>query len=779
MTLTPETVARYRVIRKLGEGGMGEVYLAEDPRLGRPVALKLLPAQLTSDPERLRRFEQEARTASALNHPNIITIHEVGSDASAHFIATEFVDGATLRECAPTLTLRAAVEIACEVADALCAAHRAGVVHRDIKPDNIMVRRDDGRVKVLDFGLAKPVEPSEARAASSEAATQMLVNTNPGVVLGTVAYMSPEQARGLEVDERTDIWSLGVVLYETLAGRPAFDGPTTADLLAAILHKEPPPLPPLAEDPEGELRRVLGRALAKDLGRRYQTAKEMLADLKRLKRRLERRAEAERDELLARPTTRLDQNPGARPTHDDDDSSAGDATDYAAARASNQAGVRASNQAGVRGSNPELLAAPTVALEPAHATARTRRRFARPSPARLALAAAAVTLVAASALFYLFYPSRGGDGPIDSVAVLPLANSAADPNAEYISDGLTESIINTLSTWPSLAVKSRASVFRYKGREVDPQRAGEELGVRAVLTGRVAQRGDALTVSVELVDVRRNNQVWGAQYNRRLADIIALQDEIARDISRELRPRLTGEAPPAVKHHTRNTEAYRLYLKGRFYENKETHEGVRKAVESFNEAIALDPDYALAHAGLANAYVTATDWFFQPKDSLPRAKAAAERALELDPSLAEAHHSMALVRMFYDRDWAAAENECRRAVELAPNLAAAHVLYAELLAMTGRHEESLAAAARARELDPLSLDAALGLSEALYYSRQFERAAEELRRIVEIEPAHVSGHLNLGLTLSLVGRHDESIEVLRKARRLDNGPDVVAYLAYA
>ncbi|HYO63436.1 MAG TPA: tetratricopeptide repeat protein, partial [Pyrinomonadaceae bacterium] len=336
-----------------------------------------------------------------------------------------------------------------------------------------------------------------------------------------------------------------------------------------------------------------------------------------------------------------------------------------------------------------------------------------------------------------------------------------------------------LSTWPSLAVKSRASVFRYKGREVDPQRAGEELGVRAVLTGRVAQRGDALTVSVELVDVRRNNQVWGAQYNRRLSDILALQDEIARDISDNLRTRLTGEAPPVVKQHTQNTEAYRLYLQGRFHENKETHEGVRKAVEHFNQAIALDPNYALAHAGLANAYVTATDWFFQPKESLPRAKAAAERALQLDDSLAEAHHSMALVRMFYDRDWAAAENECRRAIELAPGFASAHEMYAELLAMNGRHEESVAAATRARELDPLSADGAVALSDAFYYSRQYERAAEELRRVIEIEPGHVTSRLNLAVTLSLTGRHDESIELLRKARRLDDGPDVLAYLAYA
>ena len=711
--MSPHTVSRYRIIKKLGAGGMGEVYLAEDPRLGRPVALKLLSADMTADPERLKRFEQEARTASALNHPHIITIHEIGADAGAHFIATEFVDGLTLREHARShqLTLRGVLEIAVEVADALAAAHRAGVVHRDIKPDNVMVRREDGRVKVLDFGLAKPAEGEAAPPADPEAATQLLVNTNPGVVLGTVNYMSPEQARGFELDARTDVWSLGVVLYELLTNRLPFDGPTQTDVLACILKQEPPPLPAFPEDEEGELARIVGRALTKDLDARYQTAGEMLIDLRRLKRRLDFQADAENAELFV--------------------SLSADTRAYTPADDSQAERLRVTKDSGgptrrgvARPSASDLAAAPTVALERADTS--SRPSFAPALSKRLAfVVAAAVALVAA--VLYFFYLPRGEDR-IDSIAVLPLVNAAADPNAEYLSDGLTESIINALSQWPSLAVKSRGSVFRYKGREADPQRAGEELGVRAVLTGRVAQRGDALTVNVELVDVRLNNQVWGAQYSRRLSDILTLQDEIARDITARLRPRLTGEAAPHVKHHTENTEAYRLYLKGRFYENKETHEGIRRAIEHFNEAIALDPNYALAHAGLANAYITATDWFYPPLESMPRARAAAQRALELDDSLPEAHVSMAMVRMFHDREWAAAENECRRAVELAPNHAAAHNVLSELLSMAGRHEESIAAATRARELDPLSADAAVALADALYYARRFDAATAVITR---------------------------------------------------
>jgi serine/threonine protein kinase len=475
-------LSHYEVLAQLGAGGMGEVYLAQDVRLGRRVALKLLPAEFTQDGDRVRRFEQEARAASALNHPNIITIYDIGQVGDLHFIVTEFVDGQTLRQAlSARIKLETALEITAQVASALSAAHEAGIVHRDIKPENIMLRRD-GYVKVLDFGLAKLTE--RAATADPEAPTVDRVETDPGTVMGTARYMSPEQARGQKIDARSDIFSLGVVLYEMVTGRAPFEGATMADVFAALLRAEPRPLAESAPEAPAALQRLVGQALHKAQEAWYQTITDLLADLKSLKQELEFATQRERS-----PVTE-----------------------------------RGAGQASVE-----------FAKDPGGASAAVSRQTISRGRSRKAL---------------------------DSLAVLPLENASADPNLEYLSDGITESIINSLSPLPKLRVMARSTVFRYKGQAVDAQTVGRELGVRAVMTGRVLQLGDRLVVKAELVDAEDGSQLWGAQYNRQFTDIFAIEEEISREISEKLRLRLSGEQKRRLaKRYTDNTEAYHSMFK--------------------------------------------------------------------------------------------------------------------------------------------------------------------------------------------------------------------------
>ncbi len=491
---------------------MGEVYLAQDLNLRRSVALKLLPAEFTQNEDRLRRFEQEACNASGLNHPNILTIHEIGSEGESHFIATEFIDGESLRQhmTSTEMKLCEILDIVIQVASALTAAHEAGIVHRDIKPENIMVRRD-GYVKVLDFGLAKLVE---RQTADSEAAT--MVNTDPGVVMGTASYMSPEQARGIDVDARTDIWSLGVVIYEMMAGRVPFEGTTAGDMLGLILgDRSAPPLARFAREVPPELERIVTKALMKEREERYQGVKDLLLDLKSLKRELEFQSKLGR----ALPQT----------------VSAG----------------------GMTGSGGEGVAGDTAKEEAGRLITSAAYLITEISPHKRSVIAALATLMIALAAIAYFFPS--GSRPIDSLAVLPFTyvstdpNLIADPDREYLSDGITESLINSLSQHPDLRLIARSSVFRYKGKEIDPQAVGRELGVRAILTGRIIQRGDNLTISVELVDLKNNSHVWGEQYNRKLSDTLAVQQEISRAISARLRLRLTGKSRDARARAIRKT----------------------------------------------------------------------------------------------------------------------------------------------------------------------------------------------------------------------------------
>src|SRR2546428_2047299 len=548
LSLVGKQIGHYHVLSLLGSGGMGEVYLAEDTRVKRKVALKLLPAELTANQDRLRRFEQEAQAASALNHTNIITIHEIGQVNGLNFIVTEFIAGETLRQRMATerMNLPAVLDVAIQAAGALAAAHAAGIVHRDLKPENIMLR-PDGLIKVLDFGLAKLTEPPTANV-DTEAPTVARVDTKMGTVMGTAQYMSPEQARGLKVDARTDIFSLGVVLYEMLAGRAPFTGETTADYISVVLQKEPQPLSTLAPDTPAELQSIISKALRKDKNERYQTVKDLLIDLTTLKQELEFAAKLERS---------------APPDSKD-----------AAARNSAQA--------------------PNAAMENAQTQATTARATSsaeyiasRIKQHRLVIAGLAVLLLAVIGFSYWFYAHRASNlAQIESIAVLPFVNASGNAEVEYLSDGMTDMLITSLSQLPKLSVKARSSVFRYKNKEASPQQVGKELNVQAVLTGRLVQRGNDLTLHIELVDVKTETALWSGDYNRSMTNLVALQGEIARDVSEKLRVRLTSNEKQRLdKRGTENAEAYRAYLKGIFYWNKGLSPGYEKSRVYFQPPI--------------------------------------------------------------------------------------------------------------------------------------------------------------------------------------------------
>ncbi|HVS81531.1 MAG TPA: protein kinase, partial [Pyrinomonadaceae bacterium] len=637
MTIASGTkLGRYEIRSQLGAGGMGEVYLALDSKLDRKVALKILPAEVAADRNRMSRFVQEAKAASALNHPNIITIYEIEQIDSVNLIATEFIDGETLRERMrnPPMKLADVLDVATQIASALAAAHAAGIAHRDIKPENIMLRRD-GIVKVLDFGLAKLTERLPPESVDMEAPTRAVVNTEPGMVMGTVIYMSPEQARGVDIDARTDIWSLGVVLYEMVAGCLPFVGSTSSEVLASILgDKETQPLARYSREVPAELERIVSKALRKNRDERYQTIKDLLLDLQSLKQELEFEAKLER-------STPPDVSGGAIVT---------------------ASGGQTISE------DPESPSSQTAELS----TRRPRSRKA-----------------------------------INSLAVLPLLNASADPDMEYLSDGITESLINNLSQLPKLRVMARATVFRYKGREVDPQEVGRELSVRAVLTGRVLQRENRLIIKVELVHTTDGSQLWGEQYNRQLADIFAVEEEIANEIAEKLRLKLSSrEQKRMAKRYPENTEAYQLYLKGRYYWNKWTAEGTKRGIEYFQQAIAVDPSYALAYAGLADCYssMTGQGLGLSPVEAFQRARAAAVKALTLDDTLAEAHTSLGLIKLNHDWDWSGAEREFKRAIELNPNYPTPYHWYSHYLIVMDLIEESLIMSERGLELDPLDLE---------------------------------------------------------------------------
>ncbi len=709
-----QMLGKYKVIQPLGSGGMGEVYLAYDERLKRKVALKILPADLINDRERMHRFEQEARAASALNHPNIITIHEINSAGDTHFIATEFIDGMTLRQKWQTPPgVHQVLDIAIQVAAALDTAHGKGIIHRDIKPDNIMVR-EDGLVKVLDFGLAKLTEEKGDGPFDTQSPTRVLLKTSPGVVMGTISYMSPEQARGTSVDARTDIFSLGTLLYEMLAGKLPFAGETASDVMAAILKTDPAPFHD--QEVPMELERIVGKALAKDREERYQTAKDLLIDLRQLKKQLEVQSEIERTASLTRA------------------------------------------QSGKSGQVPDNRPTPSAP----HATEGIRKH-----KTGLVVAASAL-LISAIALSAWYLTGRPTSAALNSIAVLPFVNASGDPDVEYLSDGITESLISSLSQLPELKVKARTSVFRYKGQDIFPQQIARELNVQAIVIGRVVQRGNDLTLHVELVDAATENILWKTDYNRQMTNLISLQNEIARDVSDKLRVRLTGtEEKRLARNYTANTEAYQLYLKGRYHVSKLTPPETQIGISYFQQAIQIDPLYALAYIGLSDGYRSlALAGEMVPTEFLPKAKAAAEKALEIDDALAEAHTALGVAMFWYDWDWQGAENQYKRALELNPNSSDGHLFYAHLLSNTGRHDEALTEIQRARELDPLSPFVSSVEGQFLLHAGRIDEALARLQQTFELAPDFWLPHGFAASAYVEKGMYSEAIASARRATEL-------------
>jgi len=722
---------------------MGEVYLAEDTELERSVALKVLLAEVAGDEDRVRRFVQEAKAASALNHPNILTVYEIGSFENSRFIATELIRGETLRERlqGESLTLRETLDAAAQIASALNAAHSAGIVHRDIKPENVMLR-DDGLVKVLDFGLAKLTEKKPENLDSEGETRALEVKTSPGMVMGTVAYMSSEQARGKEVDARSDIWSLGVVLYEMLTKRTPFAGETPNDSIAAILAREPAPLD---ENTPKELRRIIRKSLQKKRDERYQTIKDFLLDVKNLKRELEFAEELERSAV---PHSMKSSNVSAS-------GSGENATAILPAAISTQSS----------------LPQPTSSAE---------YIVGKVSSNKLAAAFGSVILLALIGLGYWYFFNRTAAKQIESIAVMPFVNESGNADVEYLSDGMTETLISSLSQLPNLNVKARSSVFRYKGKDTNTQTIGKELNVQAILNGRVVQRGDQLTLNLELVDAQTENVIWSEQYNRRQADLVSLQSEIARDVSGKLKIKLSGaDEAKVAKSYTTNTEAYQLYLKGRYHWNKRTGESVKQAVEFYRHAIEKDSNYALAYSGLAEAHVLFPQFSVAlPKDSAPLAKATALRALALDDSLAEAHTALGEYLNYFEWDRVGAEKEFRRAIELNPNYATAHNwLGIDLLAPTKRFDEAIAELRRAEELDPLSPMIGANLGVAILFTRRYDEAIAQYKRVLSLDPNFAFARFNLGGAFHSKGLYAEAINEYRKALELSDDPFTKGFLA--
>jgi serine/threonine protein kinase/Tfp pilus assembly protein PilF len=666
-TVVGQRLGHYRIVEKIGAGGMGDVYRAHDEHLDREVAIKVLLPETVADDRSLKRFHNEAIALSRLNHPNICAIYDVGKHADRQFIVMELLEGHTLAERIAGRPLRVdeLLNLAIQIADGLETAHGKGIVHRDIKPGNIFVL-NRGQAKILDFGLAKLALPSAVvpTALTNEPFTRA------GAALGTPGYLAPEQARGEEVDARADLFSFGLVLYEMTTGRPAFPGSTSAIIFEAILNRDP--IPPSRLNPAlpVELERILSKALEKDREMRYQTAADLRADLRRLKR------------------------------------------DFDSGR------LRVGK------------------------VSRSREPSSR--------------------------ETKAAASRIKAIAVLPLANLSRDPEQEYFVDGMTEALITDLAQIGALRVISRTSAMRYKGSDKSLPEIARELNVDGVVEGSVLRAGDRVRITAQLIHAATDQHIWAKSYERDVSDVLALQSEVARAIAEEVQAKLTPqERARLARARPVNPAAHEAYLKGRYYWARATEESVRKSIEYFAEAIAKDPSYALAHAGLSDAFNQLCNPILElvPQgDLIPRAKAAATMALELDDTLAEAHISLGRIKFYYDWDWTGAEKSFRRAIELNPNYPYAHYVYALLLSAVGRHTEAIRESTRALESDPVAL-LVNGVAGLIYcFAGQFETAEEQLRKTLQLDSNFMFAHWILGgLCLVPLGRYDEAIAELQKA----------------